>query len=111
MASTSERSADSLHSGTDAAARLAHEAIDKVAKRAELAEERIRNSADDAERRIRKSLQSARSKGVELKGEAGQLIYKHPLASIGIAVGVGLLISLLVKRNRPTAVEGASDLH
>jgi ElaB/YqjD/DUF883 family membrane-anchored ribosome-binding protein len=111
MTNTSVNVADSAHASTDMAAKAAHDAIDRVARRAEQAEQRIRKTADSAEVKLRQSLQSAREKGLTVKGSVGQFVHDHPIACVGIAFGVGLLLSSLAKRSARTDSVGTQEFH
>lgn len=94
------------HAGTDLAAKVAHNLIDRVADRAGDTERRLRHSARVAERGVKKQLVSAREHGRNAKTSVGQFVYRHPLACLGIALGAGLLLSALTRRNpKADAVE------
>lgn len=80
--------------------RLMQELRDVVAAAEELlaaaspSEERmreIRDRAEDALRGARERMQSA-------SGELEEQVKKHPLAALGIAAGVGLVIGVLLSR-------------
>jgi ElaB/YqjD/DUF883 family membrane-anchored ribosome-binding protein len=111
MKNATEKAADSVHAGTDAAAKMAHDAIDRVAKRAETAEENIRKSATTAEQRVRRSLVAAKQKGIGAKSAVGQFVHDHPLASIGIAFGVGILLAALRTRSSASDAVDPQELH
>jgi ElaB/YqjD/DUF883 family membrane-anchored ribosome-binding protein len=111
MKNATEKAANSVHSGTDAAARMAHDAIDRDAKRAEAAEENIRKSADAAEQRVRRSLVAAKEKSIGAKTAVGQFVHEHPLASLGIAFGVGIMLAALRKRSSGSDGVDPQELH
>jgi len=96
---------ENVHARTDVAARLAHDLIDRVARRAELAEEGIRKTANDAERKMRHSLRRAREKSLDAQSSVGEFVRTHPLAAVGIAVGVGMLLSSMARRSSKRIVE------
>jgi ElaB/YqjD/DUF883 family membrane-anchored ribosome-binding protein len=90
--------ATNFHAGTEAAARKAHELIDRAAKLAEDSEQRIREVAANAEHTLQETLETARSKGLGAKESIGDLVQRHPWAAVGIAFGVGILLSTLARR-------------
>lgn len=93
------------HSGTDAAARIAHNFIDKIAKIAEQSEQRIRNASEDAEKSLKQSLDTARNKSAVVKDSVGDFVQQHPMAALGIAFGVGVLLSYLTQSGGRAARE------
>lgn len=90
---------NNVHAGTEVAARMAHDLIDRVARRAELAEESIRRTADTAEKKMRRTVQAARERSISARGSMGEFVRNHPIAAIGIALGAGLLLSSMRRRN------------
>jgi ElaB/YqjD/DUF883 family membrane-anchored ribosome-binding protein len=84
---------ETIHARTDAAAQAAHRLVDRVAQRAEVSEEKLRASADEAQRKLRSSLANARTRSVEAKASATGFLRRHPLASLGIAFGIGALLA------------------
>lgn len=90
--------ASNSHAATEAAARKAHEFVDRVAKLAEESEEQIRKITQNAEFTLKESLDTARSKGLVAKESVGDLVQRHPWAAVGIAFGVGVLLSTLARR-------------
>ncbi|HSB95193.1 MAG TPA: DUF883 C-terminal domain-containing protein [Spongiibacteraceae bacterium] len=90
--------AQSSHAATEAAARMAHDFVDRVAKLAEESEVRIRNATLNAESSLKESLDTARTKSLAAKESIGDLVQRHPWAAVGIAFGVGVLLSTLAQR-------------
>jgi ElaB/YqjD/DUF883 family membrane-anchored ribosome-binding protein len=88
----------SSHAATEAAARIAHDFVDRVAKLAEESEDRIRKATVNAERTLKESLDTARTKSLAAKESVGDLVQRHPWAAVGIAFGVGVLLSTLARR-------------
>jgi len=88
------------HSGTDTAARLAHDFIDKVADVAQQSESKIRDASIHAEESLKQSLDTARNKTAEVKTSVGDFVQQHPFAALGIAFGVGVLLSYVAKGSR-----------
>lgn len=91
MTTTARRQSNdpSSHTATDAIASAAHGMIDRLAKQAELPEEKLRAATARAESSLQQSLASVRQR----RDSAGTLIQQHPVAAIGIALGVGALIA------------------
>jgi ElaB/YqjD/DUF883 family membrane-anchored ribosome-binding protein len=89
----------SSHAATEAAARLAHDFVDRVAKLAEESEVRIRNATLNAEHSLKESIDTARTRGLAAKESVGDLVQRHPWAAVGIAFGVGVLLSTLARRS------------
>lgn len=88
------------HTGTDAAAKMAHEFIDRVAGVAQHSEERIRQASEHAEESLKHSLDTARDKTAVVKTSVGDFVQQHPFAALGIAFGVGVVVSYLTKGSR-----------
>jgi ElaB/YqjD/DUF883 family membrane-anchored ribosome-binding protein len=93
-----DNGAVNTHAGTDAAARVAHEFVDRVAKLAAESEQRIRNASVNAEHSLKETLDTARTKSLAAKESVGDLVQRHPWAAVGIAFGVGVLLSTLARR-------------
>jgi len=94
----SNGAAHSSHAATEAAARVAHDFVDRVAKLAEESEVRIRNATLNAEYSLKESFDTARMKSLAAKESIGDLVQRHPWAAVGIAFGVGVLLSTLAQR-------------
>jgi ElaB/YqjD/DUF883 family membrane-anchored ribosome-binding protein len=95
---SSDNGAANLHAGTEAAARVAHEFVDRVAKLAAESEERIRSATVNAEHTLKETLDTARNKSLAAKESVGDLVQRHPWAAVGIAFGIGVLLSTLARR-------------
>lgn len=95
---TNNDTAPCSHAATEAAARMAHEFVDRVAKLAEQSEERIRSATLNAEHTLKESLDNARGKSLAAKESIGDLVQRHPWAAVGIAFGIGVLLSNLARR-------------
>lgn len=91
-------------STTDAAAKMAHEFVDRVARVARESEERIRQTATTAESSLEQTLATARTKAAETGDSVTDFVHQHPLASLGIAFGTGVLLSYLL-RSKPYYVD------
>ncbi|HEY3699151.1 MAG TPA: hypothetical protein VGK97_07450 [Spongiibacteraceae bacterium] len=94
----SKSSGKSLHTHTDAAVCMAHDLIDRIAKRAVEPEEKIRETAVRAEKAVKNSLTKAKQQSNLARNSIESLIQQHPLAAIGIAIGVGTVIARLRRR-------------
>lgn len=75
---------------------LAHDAAHTARSGATELREGARHAVDSA----KDKLDGAKDSAVEAAASLKDLISKHPVASIGIAAGVGLLIGLVVLRPR-----------
>lgn len=84
---------ETIHARTEAAAQAAHRLVDRVAQRAEVSEEKLRASADQAQRKLRSSLDNARTRSVVARESATGFLRRHPVASLGIAFGIGALLA------------------
>jgi ElaB/YqjD/DUF883 family membrane-anchored ribosome-binding protein len=93
-----------VHTTTDAAAKMAHEFVDRVARVARESEERIRQTANTAESSLEKTLAKARGKASETGDSVVDFTRQHPLASLGIAFGAGVLLSYIL-RSKPYHVD------
>ncbi|HEY3698672.1 MAG TPA: DUF883 C-terminal domain-containing protein [Spongiibacteraceae bacterium] len=99
-----------VHAGTEAAARVAHDFVDRVAKIAGQSEEHLRKVSADAEASVKQSLDTARNKSEVVKTTVGDFVQQHPLAAIGIAFGVGVLLSYVTRGTRTVRVERDDDI-
>ncbi|HSB97104.1 MAG TPA: hypothetical protein VLC91_11685 [Spongiibacteraceae bacterium] len=98
---------DNIHERTDAAAQAVHAMVDRVAKRAEVSEEKLRDSAEQAQQKLQKSMRKARVKSVNARNSITDFMRRHPVASIGIAVGIGALLAARGKRTNIESSHGA----
>ena len=96
---------ENIHARTDAAAQAVHDMVDRVAKRAEVSEEKLRESAGQAQQQLQKSLRKARVKSFVAKDSVTGFMRRHPLASLGIAFGIGALLAGRSKRTTEVEVE------
>lgn len=103
---------EKAHAGTTVAAQAAHDLIDQVAQRAEGPEQQLRESAQRAQRQLKNSWQTARSKSVEAKDSVNSFVRRHPLLSLGLAIGIGaLLMSSGRQRALTSDADEGSSLH
>lgn len=86
------------HKTTDRVAASTHEAVDRASEPVGRAEERIRESAEHVAERAHKAADYGRHKRDELTQNVSSYVNEHPIASLGIAFGAGLLVSALLKR-------------
>lgn len=92
------RTNTSGHAGTDAAAHLAHDFIDAAAKHLKQPEEKLRETARNAEQTLKSSLSAARTRGKSAGYRTRSIVQQHPLAAVGLALGLGVIIALLAGR-------------
>lgn len=92
-----------LQARTEAAAQAAHQLIDRAAERAGQSEQALRHSAQFAQQTVQGTLRTVRNRTTLLNNSLQRFIRRHPLASMGLAVGFGVV---LATRARPRA--GAS---
>lgn len=83
---------------TDRATAAAHETVDRVGERAARAEERLRDAADDVGRRSEDARNRARDMREDAVAGASTYVREHPVTSLAIAFGVGVVASLLMRR-------------
>jgi ElaB/YqjD/DUF883 family membrane-anchored ribosome-binding protein len=84
---------DNIHNRTQAAAQAAHNLVDRVAKKAEVSEEKLRDTALQTQSKMRTSMQDARERSLIAKDSMTGFLRRHPLASVGIAFGIGALLA------------------
>lgn len=100
---------ETIHARTDAAAQAAHKLVDRVARRAEESEEQLRVSANRAQRALQDSLVTARSRSLEARDSVTGFLRRHPVASIGIAFGIGALLAARSSSRNVEALEDGRD--
>jgi len=79
---------DKATAGIDRMTSGAHQAVDRVAQAATTAAEQIGQRGSEL-----------RARQAQLSDAARECVRRHPMASIGIALGVGLLLSLFSGRS------------
>lgn len=99
---------ETIHARTEAAAQAAHDLVDRMARTAEVSEEKLRASADRAQTAVQNSLLNARTRGVEARDSVSGFVRRHPVASIGIAFGIGALLAVRSARNSRQALEAGT---
>ena len=76
----------------------AHEQVDKLGERAARAEEQIRDKAG----KLRENAEHAGERAGEMSDEATKIassyVKEHPIASLAIAFGAGVVLSALMRR-------------
>lgn len=83
---------------SEKATAAAHDAVDRMGEKAARAEERLRDAADDVQRRSYDARDRARDLGDEAVVNARSYMKEHPLASLAVAFGVGMLVSAIMRR-------------
>jgi len=86
-----------FHRTTEQVAQKAHEAVDRIAAQVERAEERIRTATSGAEETLKQSREKAKVRASEVGDEVTSFVQQHPVASLGIAFGAGLLVAALLR--------------
>lgn len=100
---------ETIHARTQAAAQAAHNLVDRVARQAEVSEEKLRGSAVQAQRKVRTSLQDARERSLIAKDSVTDFMRRHPVASVGIAFGIGALLAVRSSSRRAARDLDAAD--
>lgn len=83
----------------DQIAKKLHAAIDRLNVHANSAEERIQQATQNMEQLLKQSKQTAADKADEVSGSVKQYVDQHPLASLGMAFGAGVLLAVLLRRH------------
>lgn len=83
---------------SDKATAAAHDAVDRFGEQAARTEERLRDAADDIQRRSSAARERAEGLGDDVSVRTRSYVQEHPLASLGVAFGVGVLLSALMRR-------------
>jgi len=92
---TTTKAAEATQSMTAAAANIGQALVDGAAKHFQQSEETLRKGAGVAEQKVRESLGVAKERG-KLAGEtASSFISRHPMATVGLALGAIALLSIL----------------
>lgn len=79
-------------------AQKAHEVVDKVAAQAEMAEARLRTACDDASSRLHTSGDDLKARYGDINTRVSGYVHEHPLTSIGVAFGAGVVLAALLRR-------------
>jgi ElaB/YqjD/DUF883 family membrane-anchored ribosome-binding protein len=95
VADTADAVADRTRSTVDRAAQSAHEAIDRLASKAGPAIERLRGSASSASETLRAKADQFGELEEQWVESARVYVRENPLAAVGIAVAIGLLLGKL----------------
>lgn len=99
MSTKAETSAPAVSVTTsEEVAKKLHEAIDRFTVHANAAEERILQATGNLEGLLKNSKQNASEKAEEVTDTVKGYVDEHPLASLGIAFGAGLLLAALLRR-------------
>jgi ElaB/YqjD/DUF883 family membrane-anchored ribosome-binding protein len=95
VADAADAVADRTRSTVDRAAQTAHDAIDRLAAKAGPAIERLRGSATSASETLRAKADQFSDIEEQWVESARAYVRENPLAAVGIAVAVGLLLGKL----------------
>lgn len=80
-------------------ARKLHEAIDRITVHASKAERRMQSASAEMDDLLEQSRSEAGARAGNLSERVGDYVQEHPVASLGIAFGAGLLVASLLRRN------------
>jgi ElaB/YqjD/DUF883 family membrane-anchored ribosome-binding protein len=94
---TGEKVLETVSDSTGKVAEMAHGVVDRVAKRAEQAEHGLREGVDKTGRELKRSLRKARVRSRAARKSMGDFVQVHPLATAAMALGAGLVLSLLFR--------------
>ncbi|MDX9875635.1 MAG: hypothetical protein RBS88_12035 [Spongiibacteraceae bacterium] len=83
---------------TGRVAQKAHEVVDRVAEQAAQAEEKLRSARDNASERLHASTDELRARADSLNMQISDYVQAHPLTSLGVAFGAGLLLAAILRR-------------
>lgn len=100
MTETTESAASRTHSTVDRVAQTAHEAIDRLAAKAGPAIDRLRGSATSTGESLRAKADQFGQMEEEWVEQTRSYVRENPLAAVGIAVAVGLVIGKLTSSSR-----------
>lgn len=90
---------DSIRSRRDRrVSETAHEAAARIRETADIAEEQIRRTASDLHERSRHAGEDVQRAGERAGAVARDYVSEHPLASLTVAFGAGLLVSGILLR-------------
>lgn len=84
---------------SERATSAAHDAIDRVGAQASKAEEQLRAKAEDVRRRSGEMRDRARFMGEDAKVTTRNYVRERPLATMAMAFGAGVLLSILTRRH------------
>jgi len=83
----------------DDIAQKLHDAVDRIALQAHKAERRLNSASGDVGSLFGKTRDAAAAKTNDLSSGLRDYVQEHPVASLGIAFGAGLLVAALLRRN------------
>lgn len=97
MNDSAKISTNSSHTAQQVAQK-AHEYVDKAAAQADMVEQRVRAACTDAQGRVNMSSEDLKARYGEMNSKVTNYVYEHPLSSIGVAFGAGVLLAALLRR-------------
>lgn len=82
----------------DRIAQKAHDYVDRIAAQAGAAEAQLRSSYGDAGERLHGSRDEVKARYDELNSTVRDYVHEHPMTSIGVAFGAGVLLAALLRK-------------
>lgn len=76
----------------------AHQAIDKAAEAASSLEAKVGETSDNAQLKVDETIDNVKQAGVTAQATVTTYVNDNPLKAIGIAFGVGILASALLRK-------------
>lgn len=95
---------NSAHQNAGAMASAAHEFIDRAADRLSKSEEKLRDTAAATRQTLATSLDGAKTQLIKTNKATQSYVQQHPLRAVGVALGIGAVLALLLRR-RPERQE------
>lgn len=101
LAITAEQAASSAHHAIDQLSAVARPAISRATSSAHHMVDRIGDTTDRVAHRLEDTAARLKESGQHLVGASSGYVRDHPLATIGIALAAGFLVSRLTASHRP----------
>lgn len=86
------------HPITDQVVKSAHETLDKISGPVSHAEEHLRETTHKAQESVKASARKAQDTTRELTSSVSGYIQENPLTAVGVAVAVGVVVGVLLRR-------------
>jgi len=95
--STTSEAADRVHGAVERVSRGAHQAVDRIAERATPAVEQVRSAAERASDMVDSGINELSTIQGEWVGSMRERVRDRPLAVVGLAVLVGVVLGRLMR--------------